>query len=345
MDPVAAPPLPAPPLAGPPRPDRPMRLRRTAALRRLVRETRLSPADLVLPLFVRAGEGIRDEIGSMPGVFQMSVDEAVREAERAGRLGVSGVLLFGIPEHKDAEGSSARDDAEAVQRATAAIKAEVPDLAVITDVCLCEYTDHGHCGFIGTDGGLELEASLPQHVAAAVSHARAGADLVAPSSMIDGVVGAIRAGLDAAGYEGVGIFSYAVKYASAFYGPFRDAADSAPVFGDRRSHQMDPANAREALREAALDLDEGADLLMVKPALAYLDVIRQVRDAFPDRPLGAYHVSGEYAMLKAAAERGWIDERRAALEALTSIKRAGADIVITYYATQAAEWLAEGGVE
>ena len=327
----------------PPRLDRPMRLRRTAALRGLVRETRLSPADFVLPLFVKGGRAVRDEITSMPGVFQLSVDEAVKEAERAGRLGVSGVLLFGIPAHKDAEGSAAADHGEAVQRATAAIKAEVPDLAVVTDVCLCEYTDHGHCGFIGTDGGLELEASLPQHVAAAVSHARAGADLVAPSSMIDGVVGAIRSGLDAAGFGGVGIFSYAVKYASAFYGPFRDAADSAPVFGDRRAHQMDPANAREALREAALDVAEGADMLMVKPALAYLDVIRGVRDAFPDRPLGAYHVSGEYAMLKAAAERGWLDERRAALEALTSIKRAGADIVITYYAAQAAEWLAEGG--
>lgn len=321
------------------RPDRPMRLRRTAALRGLVRETRLSPADLVLPLFVKDGEGLRDEIASMPGVYQLSVGEAVREAARAGRLGVSGVLLFGIPQHKDAEGSAAAADDEAVQRAVRAIKAEVPDLAVVTDVCLCEYTDHGHCGFLGTDGALELEASVPQHVAAAVSHARAGADLVAPSSMIDGVVGAIRDGLDAAGFGHVGIFAYAVKYASAFYGPFRDAADSAPVFGDRRGHQMDPANAREALREAALDVDEGADLLMVKPALSYLDVIWRVREAFPDRPLGAYHVSGEYAMLKAAAERGWIDERRAALEALTSIKRAGADVVITYYATEAAEWL------
>ena len=329
----------------PPRPDRPMRLRRTSALRALVRETRLSAADLVLPLFVKDGEGRRDEISSMPGVFQMSVDEAVKEAARAGRLGVSGVLLFGIPAHKDAEGSAAAEEGEAVQRAVRAIKAEVPGLAVITDVCLCEYTDHGHCGYIGTDGELELEASVPQHVAAAVSHARAGADLVAPSSMIDGVVGAIRDGLDAAGFGDVGIFAYAVKYASAFYGPFRDAADSAPVFGDRRSHQMDPANVREALHEAALDVDEGADLLMVKPALAYLDVIWRVREAFPDRPMGAYHVSGEYAMLKAAAERGWIDERRAALEALTSIKRAGADIVITYYATEAARWLAEGGPE
>ncbi len=316
-----------------------MRLRASEAVRRLVRETRLSPADLILPLFVKGGEGLRDEIASMPGVFQLSVDQAVREAERAWALGVGGVLLFGIPAHKDAEGSAASDDAEAVQRATRAIKDAVPDLAVVTDVCLCEYTDHGHCGWIGLDGGLELDASLPQHVAAAVSHARAGADLVAPSSMIDGVVGAVRAGLDQAGYPHVGLFSYAVKYASAFYGPFRDAADSAPAFGDRRTHQMDPANAREAIREAALDVAQGADLLMVKPAVAYLDVIRQVKDAFPDRPLGAYHVSGEYAMLKAAAGRGWLDERRAVLETLTGIRRAGADLVVTYYAAQAARWL------
>ena len=324
-------------------PDRPMRLRRSAAVRRLVRETRLDAADLVLPLFVKAGQGLRDEISSMPGVFQLSVDEAVREAERAAALGVAGVLLFGIPAHKDAEGSAASDDGEAVQRATRAIKEAVPELAVITDVCLCEYTDHGHCGFIGTHGGLELEASIPQHVAAAVSHAQAGADLVAPSSMIDGVVGAIRAGLDAAGFGHVGIFAYAVKYASAFYGPFRDAADSAPAFGDRRQHQMDPANAAEALREALLDVEQGADLLMVKPAVAYLDVIRRIKDAVPDRPMGAYHVSGEYAMLKAAARNGWLDERRAVLETLTSLKRAGADILITYYATQAAEWLAGRG--
>ena len=322
-------------------PDRPQRLRASPAVRRLVSETRLSPADLVLPLFVKAGEGLRDEIGSMPGVFQLSVDQATAEAERAAAAGVGGVLLFGIPEHKDAEGTAASDDAEAVQRAVSAIKEAAPGLAVVTDVCLCEYTDHGHCGFVGPGGRLELEASLPRHVAAAVSHARAGADLVAPSSMIDGVVGEIRAGLDAAGFGHVGIWSYAVKYASAFYGPFRDAADSAPAFGDRRQHQMDPANAREALREAALDVAQGADLLMVKPALAYLDVIRRVRDAFPDRPLGAYHVSGEYAMLKAAASWGWLDERRAALEVLTSIKRAGADLVITYYALEAARWIAE----
>ena len=319
-----------------------MRLRASAPLRRLVRETRLDPASFVLPLFVKDGEGLRDEIVSMPGVFQLSVDEAVREAAEAARLGVGGVLLFGLPAHKDAQGSAAFDDGEAVQRAVRALKAEVPGLAVLTDVCLCEYTDHGHCGFLGTDGDIELEASLPAHVAAAVSHARAGADLVAPSSMIDGVVGEIRAGLDAAGFGHVGIFSYAVKYASAFYGPFRDAADSAPVFGDRRTHQMDPANRREAIREAALDVAQGADLLMVKPAVAYLDIVRDLREAFPDRPLGAYHVSGEYAMLKAAAERGWLDERRAVLEALTGIRRAGADVIITYYATQAARWLADG---
>jgi porphobilinogen synthase len=318
-----------------------MRLRTSEGVRRLVRETRLDPAAFVLPLFVRGGEGVRDEIASMPGVFQLSVDEAVREASEAARLGVGGVLLFGIPGHKDAEGSSADDDGEAVQRAVRAIKEAVPDLAVVTDVCLCEYTDHGHCGFIDGHGDLDLEGSLPQHVAAAVSHARAGADLVAPSSMIDGVVGAIRDGLDAAGYGHVGIFSYAVKYASAFYGPFRDAADSAPVFGDRRTHQMDPGNAREALREAALDVAQGADLLMVKPAVAYLDVVRRIKDAFPDRPLGAYHVSGEYAMLKAAAEKGWLDERRAVLETLTSLRRAGADLLITYSALDAARWLAD----
>ena len=322
--------------------DRPQRLRASAAVRRLVRETRLSPADLVLPLFVTGGTGVRDEIASMPGVFRLSVDEAVREGERAAAAGVSGVLLFGIPDHKDAHGTAASDDTEAVQRAVRALKETVPGLAVITDVCLCEYTDHGHCGFVGDASDLDLDGSLPAHVAAAVSHARAGADLVAPSSMIDGVVGAIRAGLDAAGFGHVGIFAYAVKYASAFYGPFRDAAGSVPAFGDRRTHQMDPGNAREALREARLDLAEGADLLMVKPAVAYLDVVRQVRDAFPERPLGAYHVSGEYAMIKAAALNGWIDERRIVLETLTSIKRAGADIVITYYALEAARWLAEG---
>ncbi|MFN3597025.1 MAG: porphobilinogen synthase [Rubricoccaceae bacterium] len=321
--------------------DRPQRLRASAAVRRLVRETRLAPADLILPLFVRHGAG--RPVASMPGVAQRSVGEAVRAAEAAAKAGLGGVLLFGIPEHKDATGSAAADDGEAVQLATRAIKAAAPELAVITDVCLCEYTDHGHCGFVTPEGALDLDGSLPAHVAAAVSHARAGADLVAPSSMIDGVVGAIRAGLDAEGLGHVGVFSYAVKYASAFYGPFREAAGSAPAFGDRRTHQMDPGNAREALREAALDVAQGADLLMVKPAVAYLDVVRRLRDAFPERPLGAYHVSGEYAMLKAAAARGWIDERRAVLETLTGIRRAGADLLITYYALDAARWLAEQG--
>ncbi len=320
---------------------RPQRLRASPAVRRLARETRLAPADFVLPLFVTAGSGRRDEIGSMPGVFQLSVDEAVREAERAAEAGLSGVLLFGLPEHKDAVGSSSADDAEAVQRATRAIKDAVPEIAVVTDVCLCEYTDHGHCGYIAAGGDLDLAGSLPQHVAAALSHARAGADIVAPSSMIDGVVGAVRDGLDAEGFPDVAILSYAVKYASAFYGPFRDAARSAPAFGDRRTHQMDPANAREALREAALDVEQGADMLMVKPAVAYLDVVRRLREAFPERPLAAYHVSGEYAMIKAAAARGWLDERRAVLETLTGIRRAGADLVITYHALDAARWLRE----
>ncbi|MEM8559437.1 MAG: porphobilinogen synthase, partial [Bacteroidota bacterium] len=317
------------------------RLRTNAAVRRLARETRLAPADFILPLFVKAGTGRRDEIASMPGVYQLSVDEAEREAERAAESGLGGVLLFGIPDQKDACGTAAADDAEAVQRAARALREADLGLAIITDVCLCEYTDHGHCGVLAADGDIDLVGSLPQHVAAAISHARAGADLVAPSSMIDGVVGAIRDGLDAGGFTDVGILSYAVKYASAFYGPFRDAAESAPAFGDRRTHQMDPANAREALREAALDVAQGADILMVKPAVVYLDVLRRIRDAFPDRPLAAYHVSGEYAMLKAAAARGWLDERRAVLETLTGIRRAGADLVISYYALDAARWLAE----
>jgi porphobilinogen synthase len=333
--------LDAPPTTGPEAVQRPQRLRASAAVRRLVRETRLHPADLVLPLFVTQGEGVRREVAAMPGVFQLSVDEAAREAARAEAAGLGGLLLFGIPAHKDATGSAACDEGEAVQRAIRAVKEAAPSLAVISDVCLCEYTDHGHCGFVTEEGALDLDASLPRHVEAAVSHARAGADLVAPSSMIDGVVGAIRRGLDEAGFPQVGILSYAVKYASAFYGPFREAAGSAPTQGDRSSHQMDPGNGREALHEAALDLAQGADLLMVKPAGPYLDVIRRLRDAFPERPLAAYHVSGEYAMLKAAAERGWLDERRAVLETLTGIRRAGADLLITYYALDAAAWLVE----
>lgn len=318
-------------------PHRLRRLRRTEAMRALVRETRLTPDMLVLPLFVCGGEGVRREVGSMPGVFNLSVDEAVKEAAAARAEGIRGVLLFGLPEHKDAIGSSAYDATAPVQAAVRALKREVPDVLVITDVCLCEYTDHGHCGILE---GSEIvnDATVDQLVRAAVSHAGAGADIVAPSDMMDGRVGAIRRALDERGFDQVAIMSYAAKYCSAFYGPFRDAAGSAPKFGDRRSHQMDPANAREALREVEQDIDEGADLVMVKPAVAYLDVIRQVKDAF-GYPTAAYHVSGEYSMLKAAARNGWIDESRAMLETLISIRRAGADIVITYYARDAARIL------
>ncbi len=321
----------------------PQRLRRTAGLRRLTRETRLTPDDFVLPLFVTQGENVRNEVSSMPGVFQMSVDKIVERGREAVALGVPAVLLFGLPAHKDASGSSADADGEAVQEAVRALKKDVPELVVITDVCLCEYTDHGHCGVFDTmhDSLFDMPATLARHADVAVSHARAGADVVAPSGMFDGLVAALRAALDAAGFAHVPILSYAVKYASAFYGPFRDAAGSVPAFGDRRAHQMDPANAREALREAALDVEAGADMLMVKPAIAYLDIIYRLRVQHPDRPLAAYHVSGEYAMLKAAARNGWLDERRAALEALTAIKRAGADFILTYYALDAARWLRE----
>ncbi len=316
---------------------RPRRLRRTAALRALVRETRLSPDDFLYPLFVCPGEGVRREVASMPGVFNLSVDQVVREAAEAGREGVRGVLLFGLPEGKDDEGSAAWDPDAPVQRAVAALKRELPDLLVATDVCLCEYTAHGHCGVLD---GTEIlnDPTVDSLVRAALSHARAGADLVAPSDMMDGRVGAIRQALDAAGYTQVAIMSYAAKYCSAFYGPFRDAAGSAPAFGDRRTHQMDPANVDEALREVGLDIEEGADIVMVKPALAYLDVIARVKEAF-GYPTAAYHVSGEYAMLKAAARNGWIDEPRAMLETLTAIRRAGADIIITYYAREAARAL------
>lgn len=316
---------------------RPRRLRRNAALRALVRETRLSPDDFLYPLFVCPGEGVRREVASMPGVFNLSVDEAVREAAEAGREGVRGVLLFGLPEGKDDEGSAAWDPEAPVQQAVAALKRELPDLLVATDVCLCEYTAHGHCGVLD---GTEIlnDPTVDRLVRAALSHARAGADLVAPSDMMDGRVGAIRQALDAAGYAQVAIMSYAAKYCSAFYGPFRDAAGSAPAFGDRRTHQMDPANVDEALREVGLDIEEGADIVMVKPALAYLDVIARVKEAF-GYPTAAYHVSGEYAMLKAAARNGWIDEPRAMLETLTAIRRAGADIIITYYARDAARAL------
>ncbi|HEY8549692.1 MAG TPA: porphobilinogen synthase [Vicinamibacterales bacterium] len=316
---------------------RPRRLRRTPALRALVRETRLSPEQLIWPMFVCEGTGVRREVGSMPGVHQFSVDEAVREAAAARADGVAGVLLFGLPATKDEEGSAAWSADAPVQRAVQAIVREVPELLVITDVCLCEYTSHGHCGLLDGDRVLN-DPTVERLVRAAVSHAEAGAHIVAPSDMMDGRVGAIRRALDGRGFEEVAIMSYAAKYASAFYGPFRDAAGSTPQFGDRRSHQMDPANVDEALHEVALDLEEGADIVMVKPALAYLDVIARVKAEF-GRPTAAYHVSGEYAMLKAAARNGWIDEPRAMMETLLSIRRAGADIVITYYAREAARQL------
>ena len=314
------------------------RLRTSAPLRALVRETRLSPDMFVLPLFVCEGEGVRREVGSMPGVFNLSVDEAVREASLAKADGVNSVLLFGLPAHKDEVGSAAYDPAAPVQSAIRAIKREVPGVLVITDVCLCEYTDHGHCGLL-IDDEIANDPTVDLLVRTAVSHAVAGADIVAPSDMMDGRVGAIRQGLDDQGFDSVAIMSYAAKYCSAFYGPFRDAAGSTPAFGDRRSHQMDPANVEEALREVAQDIEEGADIIMVKPALTYLDVIAKVKAEF-GYPTAAYPVSGEYAMLKAAARNGWIDEPRAMLETLTSIRRAGADIIITYYAREAARAIA-----
>jgi porphobilinogen synthase len=314
------------------------RLRQSDAMRALVRETRLAPDMFMLPLFVCEGEGIRREIGSMPGVFNLSVDEAVKEAEGARADGVRSVLLFGLPDYKDAVGSAAYDSDAPVQAAVRAIKRALPDVLVATDVCLCEYTDHGHCGIIvGND--VVNDPTVEQLVRAAVSHAAAGADIVAPSDMMDGRVGAIRSALDERGHDQTAIMAYAAKYWSAFYGPFREAADSAPKFGDRQSYQMDPANADEALREVAQDIEEGADIVMVKPALPYLDVLSRVKREF-NYPTAAYHVSGEYAMLKAAARNGWIDERRAMMECLTSIRRAGADIVITYYAREAARLLA-----
>ena len=316
---------------------RPRRLRRTEAIRGYVRETRLTADRLVYPLFVCEGEGVRREVGSMPGVFQLSVDEAVKEAAAAKADGVPGVLLFGLPASKDETGSLASNPNAPVQSAVRAIKREVRDTVVFTDVCLCEYTSHGHCGLMH---GEEIvnDRTVAELVKAALSHAEAGADFVAPSDMMDGRVGAIRSALDAAGHDQVGLMAYSAKYCSAFYGPFRDAADSAPQFGDRRSHQMDPSNVEEALREVELDLAEGADIVMVKPALTYLDVISRVKQQF-NVPTAAYHVSGEYAMLKAAARNGWLDEKRAMLETLTSIARAGADIIITYYARDAARAL------
>ncbi len=316
---------------------RPRRLRRTPALRALVRETHLRPEQFVYPLFVCEGTGVRREVPSMPGIYQLSVDEAAREAADARRDGVVAVLLFGLPGYKDETGSAAFDPAAPVQRAIGAIKAAAPDLVVMTDVCLCEYTSHGHCGLV-RNGEILNDPTVELLARVAVSHAAAGADVVAPSDMMDGRVGAIRRALDQQGFPDVAIMAYAAKYCSAFYGPFREAADSAPAFGDRRTHQMDPANADEALREVALDIEEGADIVMVKPALPYLDIIRRVKEAF-GYPTAAYHVSGEYAMLKAAARQGWIDESRAILEVLTAIRRAGADLIITYYAREAARQL------
>jgi porphobilinogen synthase len=312
---------------------RPRRLRRTEALRSLVRETRLAPQNFVLPLFVCPGERVRQEVSSMPGVHNLSVDEAEKEAAEAYKLGVRGIILFGLPESKDETAAGAYDENGIVQQAVRAIRRSTPDLIIITDTCLCEYTSHGHCGVVKNNEVLNDE-SLKLLAKTAVSQAAAGADVVGPSAMMDGQVAAIREALDRAGFENVAIMSYAVKYASAFYGPFREAADSAPAFGDRRAYQMDAANAREAMREAELDYAEGADMLMVKPATVYLDILRMVRDRF-DLPLAAYHVSGEYAMLKAAAQKGWIDEQRVMMETLTSIKRAGADIILTYYAREA----------
>lgn len=319
---------------------RPRRLRRGESLRALVREARLGREDFVLPLFVCAGSGVRREVQSMPGVFNLSVDEAVREATAAFELGIHGIILFGLPEAKDEMASGAYAESGIVQQAARAIRRAVPELMIIADTCLCEYTSHGHCGVVRS-GEVLNDESLELLARTATSQAEAGVDMVAPSAMMDGQVGAIREALDGAGFEQVAIMSYAVKYSSAFYGPFREAADSAPAFGDRRAYQMDAANAREALREAELDYTEGADILMVKPATAYLDIVRMVRDRF-DLPLAAYHVSGEYAMIKAAAQRGWIDEQRVMLETLTCIKRAGADIIITYYAQEAVRALKQG---
>jgi porphobilinogen synthase len=302
-----------------------------------VRETWLEPGQLILPLFVRSGRGVRQPVESMPGVAQTSVDEMLRDAERAARAGIGGLLLFGIPDTKDAIGSSAWDDHGPVQEAVRALKRELPQLVVITDVCMCEYTDHGHCGVL-RDGTVDNDATLELLAREALSHTRAGADVVAPSDMMDGRVRAIRRELDSQGFPDTAILSYAAKYASVFYGPFRDAAESTPREGDRRGYQMDPANVREALRECELDLDEGADALMIKPALPYLDVIRAVREAH-DVPVAAYNVSGEYAMVKAAARAGWLDERTAALESLTAIKRAGADLILSYWTKDLAQWL------
>jgi len=313
------------------------RLRRTETLRALVRENRVEVGDLVYPMFIVEGKGIKEEITSMPGIFRYSPDQLPLEIEEVARLKIPAVLLFGIPEHKDENGSSAYHREGVVQQAIGVIKNSVPELIVITDVCLCEYTSHGHCGVV-TNEQVDNDQTLPLLAKMAVSHVEVGADIVAPSDMMDGRVKVIRESLDEKGFQHIPILSYAAKYASAFYGPFREAAESVPQFGNRRGYQMDPPNVREALREVEQDIAEGADIIMIKPALAYLDVIRQVRDAF-NYPLAAYNVSGEYAMVKAAAQRGWIDERRVILETLTAIKRAGAEIILTYHAKEFARWL------
>lgn len=320
---------------------RPRRLRRTSGIRNLVRETRLDPSNFIYPLFILPGNGVRNPVGSMPEVFQLSVDQALRECEELLALGVRSVILFGIPEAKDAVGTGAYAADGIVQQATRAIKQRFPQMLVVTDVCLCEYTDHGHCGLLHGDEILNDE-TVELLARAAISHAEAGADIVAPSDMMDGRVGGIRSGLDAAGFQNIPIMSYSVKYASSFYGPFRDAAGSVPKFGDRRSHQMDPANIREALKEVELDLAEGADIIMVKPAMPCLDVIREVY-SMTDVPIAAYQVSGEYAMLHASAANGWTDLERTMMESLTAIRRAGASIILTYFAKRAAEWLRKSG--
>jgi len=314
------------------------RLRATPTLRDMVRETQLNAQDFIYPMFAVHGEAVRRPVSSMPGVYQLSVDQLVREAQECYTLGIPALILFGVPAHKDAEGSENFSDDGIVQRAIRAIKAVLPQMILIADVCMCEYTDHGHCGIV-RDSQIDNDATLEILGRAAVSYARAGADIVAPSGMMDGMVAAIRSALDGAGFPNVSILSYAIKYASAFYGPFREAAEGAPKFGDRKTHQMDPANAREALRELELDIEEGADIVMVKPALPYLDIVYRVRQA-THLPVAAYNVSGEYAMVKAAAANGWLDERAVVLELLTSIKRAGADMILTYHAKDAARWLA-----
>ncbi|WP_082788982.1 porphobilinogen synthase [Desulfolucanica intricata] len=319
---------------------RPRRLRTTETLRSMVRENHLHIEDLIYPLFVAHGQGVRKAVEAMPGVYNLSIDNLLPEIEELIKLGIPGIILFGIPEQKDEKGSEAYAEEGIIQKAIRAVKKEYPDFLVITDVCLCEYTDHGHCGVIH-EGQVLNDPTLELLACTALSHARAGADMVAPSDMMDGRVAAIRSRLDEEGFSHIPIMAYSAKYASAFYGPFREAAGSAPQFGDRKAYQMDPANASEALRETRLDIDEGADIVMVKPALAYMDIIRIVKDMFK-YPVAAYNVSGEYAMVKAAAKKGWVDEKRIVLETLTGLKRAGADIIITYHAKDVARWLKEG---